>query len=197
MKNSYEIKNDVLIIKRDLTDLDLFLKDFLGVLKKYSGYLVVSGFVSIATGRIRGTEDIDLLVPVMNKEAFERFFRNLTKNNFWCYQSDNVDEVYSYIKEMKSIRFARKNEMFPNIEFIPIDASKKAKYFEYSHPQKIKIKNFEFLIPPLEFEILYKEIVLGGEKDIADAKHLRIFFSEILKENKFEEYKQIIQNEIK
>ncbi len=33
--NGYELKDGTLIIERDLTDLDLFVKDFLEILKKY------------------------------------------------------------------------------------------------------------------------------------------------------------------
>ncbi len=87
--------------------------------------------------------------------------------------------------------------MFPNIEFIPFNETKRAKFFEFTHPQKIKIKDFEFKIPPIEFEILYKEIVLAGKKDIADAKHLRTFFSNILNEKKFKEYGPVIRGELK
>ena len=84
-----------------------------------------------------------------------------------------------------------------NIEFISINETRKAKYFEFTHPQKIKIKDFEFKIPPIEFEILYKEIILKGKKDIADAIHLRIFFSDIVNNKKFEEYEKIIRGELK
>ena len=97
--------------------------------------------------------------------------------------------------DLMSIRFARVNEMFPNMEFIPFDETKKAKFFEFNHPQKIKIQDFEFKIPPIEFEILYKEIILGGEKDLADAKHLRTFFSELITEEKFKEYLPVIMLE--
>ncbi len=193
----YEVINNIIIVNRDLTELDIFLRDFLNILKKHSDYLVVSGFVSIATGRTRGTEDIDMLVPVMKKEKFERFFNELNEKRFWCYQGDNVNEVYLYVKDMKNIRFAKKDEMFPNIEFISINETRKAKYFEFTHPQKIKIKDFEFKIPPIEFEILYKEIILKGKKDIADARHLRIFFSDIVNNKKFEEYEKIIREELK
>ena len=193
----YEVINNIIIVNRDLTELDIFLRDFLNILKKHSDYLVFSGFVSIATGRTRGTEDIDMLVPVMKKEKFERFFNELNEKRFWCYQGDNVNEVYLYVKDMKNIRFAKKDEMFPNIEFISINETRKAKYFEFTHPQKIKIKDFEFKIPPIEFEILYKEIILKGKKDIADARHLRIFFSDIVNNKKFEEYEKIIREELK
>ena len=196
-KKGYIIEEDIIIIQRDLTELDLFVKKFLEVLKKHSDYLVVSGFVSICTGRARGTEDIDVLVPVMEKENFIRLFNDLDKNDFWCYQGDTPENVYDYIKGLNNIRFAKINEIFPNIEFVPFNQTKKAKFFEFNHPQKIKIKDFEFKIPPLEFEILYKEIILNGKKDIEDAKHLRIFFSEIIKEEKFKEYGPIIKGEVK
>ncbi|MAG07536.1 hypothetical protein CMI46_01855 [Candidatus Pacearchaeota archaeon] len=195
--NAYAFENDTIVIDRNLTDLDIFVRDFLNVLKPFSNYLIVSGFVSIATGRARGTEDVDILVPVMDKSKFGEFFNELTKNDFWCYQGENIDDVYSYIEKMINIRFAKKDEMFPNMEFISIDESKKTKYFEFTHPQKIKISDFEFNIPPIEFEILYKEIILKSKKDIADAQHLRVFFSNILDDKKFKEYKSIIEEELK
>jgi len=195
-QSGYIIEGEIIIINRSLTKLDLFVKKFTDVLKKHSDYLIVSGFVSISTGRTRGTEDIDILVPIMDKDKFKNLFNDLQENNFWCYQGDTIDEVYSYIDSLTNIRFAQINEMFPNIEFIPINEARKAKYFEFTHPQKIKIKNFEFKIPPIEFEVLYKELILGDKKDLADAKHLRTFFSDILKEKKFKEYETIIRSEL-
>tara|TARA_Y100000034_G_scaffold31219_1_gene38199 strand:- start:1751 stop:2347 length:597 start_codon:yes stop_codon:yes gene_type:complete len=196
-EKGYYIDGGTIVVNRELNKLDLFLKDFLEVLRGRSDYLVVSGFVSISTGRTRGTEDIDVLFPVMGKEDFGRLFGDLIKNGFWCYQGDSFEEVYEYVENMNNIRFARVDEMFPNIEFIPIDETKEAKFFEFSHPQKIKISDFEFKIPPLEFEILYKEIVLASEKDIADAMHLRTFFKDILKNEKFKEYESIVRKELK
>lgn len=193
----YELDGDVIVLNRELTELDLFVKDFLEILKKHSDYLVVSGFVSISTGRSRGTEDVDILIPVMGENEFKDLFQDLQKNNFWCYQGDNFEEVYSYVRDMVNVRFARVNEMFPNIEMVFINENKKAQYYEFTHPQKIKIKDFEFKIPPLEFEILYKEIILAGKKDFEDAGHLRALFSDILKQEKFKEYEPVIKEELK
>jgi len=192
MQNGYSIEGDVIIINRDLDELDRFVKDFLDILKKHSDYLIVSGYVSICSGRTRGTEDVDILVPVIEKEKFKNLFDELIKNNFWCYQGDSAEEAHSYLENLESIRFARVDELFPNIELVPFNETKKAKQFEFNHPQKIKIKDLEFKICPLEFEILYKEKILAGKKDIEDAKHLRTFFSEILDEKKFKEYEPII-----
>ena len=192
----YEFKEDILIINRELTDLDHFVDDFLNILKSHSDYLIVNGFVSISTGRVRGTEDVDVLVPIMDKSHFKTMFEDLLKNKFWCYQTDSYSEAYTYFKKFNSLRFAREGEMFPNMEVVPIDETKKAKYFEFSNPQKIKIKNFEFKIPWLEFEIIYKEKVLGSKKDFEDAKHLRTFFSEVLNKQKFDKSLEAIKNEI-
>ena len=138
------------------------------------------------------------ILELIEDRTSEDLFLDLEINNFWCYQGENSSEIFDkYVKEKLNIRFARKDELFPNMEVIFIDESRKAKYYEFTHPQKIKIKDFEFKIPPLEFEILYKEIVLAGKKDLEDAKHLRILFKRILDENKFKECEEIIKNEIK
>lgn len=197
MKRGYILNKGVIEIDRELTELDEFVQDFLNVIKNHSDYLIVSGFVSISTGRTRGTEDIDILIPIMPYEKFKKLFESLKNAGFWCYQGDSADEIYDYFKNKDNVRFARKNEMFPNMEVIPIDESRKAKFFEFSHPQRIKVDNFEFKIPPIEFEILYKEIILKGKKDVDDANHLREFFSEILNEDKFKEFKKIIINDKK
>jgi hypothetical protein len=194
---AYTVENGTIIINRELTKLDLFVKDFLDVLRRHSDYLVVSGFVSISTGRTRGTEDIDILAQKLDKVKFASFLEDLFRNKFWCYQGDASEEIWKYIEQGDNIRFAKEGEMFPNVEFISVDKSKPAKYFEFIHPQKIKVQDFEFKIPPIEFEILYKEIILAGKKDIEDARHLRAFFSELIKKEKFKEYEPIIKKELK
>ena len=193
---AYSLEDGTIIIKRKFTELDAFVKKFISVLKRHSEYLIVSGFVSIATGRARGTEDVDILVPVMERAGFGKFFKDAEKTGFWCYQGDSAEDIYPYVREMDSIRFAEKGKMFPNIEFIPVNESKKAKWFELKNPQKMKVGDFEFNVPPIEFEILYKETVLVGKKDMADAMHLRAFFSDILSKEKFKQYEPIVRSEL-
>jgi hypothetical protein len=194
---AYSVENGTIIINRELTRLDLFVRGFLDVLKKHSDYLIVSGFVSISTGRTRGTEDIDILAQKLTKIKFALLLEELFRNKFWCYQGDTIDEIWRHIENGDNIGFAKEGEMFPNVEFISVDKSKPTKYFEFTHPQKIKIQDFEFKIPPIEFEILYKEIVLADKKDIGDARHLRTFFSELIKKERFKEYEPIIKKELK
>jgi hypothetical protein len=196
-KKGYILDRERIIIQRDLTELDLFVRDFIDVLKKHTGYLVVSGFISICTGRVRGTEDVDILVPVMAETKFREIFEDLAKHGFWCYQGDRPAGVYSYVKQLTSVRFARVNEVFPNVELIPFNEKKRAKFFEFNHPVRICVGGFEFNAPPIEFEILYKEIVLKGKKDMEDAKHLRTFFAGMLKAAKFREYAPIVRWEVR
>ncbi len=195
MTEAYKVERDTIIINRELNELDLFVKDFLNIFKKYTRYLLVSGYVSITSGRSRATEDVDILFPVLDKSKFRELYNDLIKNGFWCYQGDSSEDVYDYVKSMDSIRFARNGEVFPNMECVPINSSKKAQFFELNNPQKAKVQNFEFLIPPIEFEILYKEINLKSEKDIEDARHLRNIFGDILSEEKFNKYKLIIRGQ--
>lgn len=192
MGEAYHVEGDVIVLHRELTELDKFVKKFLDILTRHSDYLIVSGYVSISTGRTRGTEDVDILVPVLPRDVFEALFHDLVNNGFWCYQGDAVGELYDYVKGKMHIRFAREGEMFPNIELVPVDRTKKVQFFEFAHPQKMLVADFEFKVPPLEFEILYKERVLGSAKDIADALHLRTLFSSILSEEKFKRFEAIV-----
>lgn len=194
MPQAYTFDGKTLTIRRQLTPLDLFVKDFLTLLKRHAEYVVVSGFVSIATGRTRGTEDVDVIVPLMNERQFGAFFHDVITNGFWCYQGDTPNIVYPYIKEFLSVRFARKNEMFPNIEFISFNATKKEKVREFNDRILLKVRDFTLNIPPLEFEIIYKEKVLGSKKDKEDASHLRALFSDILENDKFKEYAVLLQH---
>jgi len=51
----------------DRTILDEFAEQFCDIVNKHCKYIVCSGFVAIAHGRTRGTEDIDMIVEKLNK----------------------------------------------------------------------------------------------------------------------------------
>lgn len=46
----------------DTNILNKFTIEFCNIIQKHSRYVIVSGFLAIATGRARGTEDIDILI---------------------------------------------------------------------------------------------------------------------------------------
>ncbi len=47
---------------KERTILDTFAEDFVDVVGKHAMYVIVSGFVAIAHGRSRGTEDVDIII---------------------------------------------------------------------------------------------------------------------------------------
>ncbi|MBI2673458.1 hypothetical protein HYX19_04300, partial [Candidatus Woesearchaeota archaeon] len=68
---------------------------FCRVIEKYAKYIIVSGFVAIASGRVRGTEDIDIIIEKINKKIFTQMHIDLEKNSFVAIQSDNPDTLYA------------------------------------------------------------------------------------------------------
>ena len=62
--------------------LDKFCIDFCKVVEKHCKYIIVSGFVAISSGRIRGTEDIDMIIEKLDIEKFKQLHKDLIKNNF-------------------------------------------------------------------------------------------------------------------
>jgi hypothetical protein len=133
-----------------------------------------------------------MLFPIISEDNFNLMFNDLINNGFWCLQTDSQKEAYSYVRNYESIRFARTDQLFPNMECTPIDKTRKSKYYEFTHPINIKIEDFDFKAPQIEFEILYKEIVLAGEKDVKDALHLRNMFKDYLSKKIFDECERVI-----
>lgn len=170
--NKKEIK-----LNRKISELDKFVIDFCSLLDKY---VLVSGYVSILFGRSRATEDIDLLIPEMNSEEFNRLWKKIYGSGFECVNTDIPKEAFEIINNEHNIRFSRKGKPIPNMEFKLI----KNKIHEYSFKNKIKVimgKN-SIYISPLEMQIAYKLMLgkRGNNKDLEDAKHLYELFKENL-----------------
>ena len=162
-------------IKKILNELDKFVIDFLEILTDFSDYVIVSGYVSILLGRTRASEDIDLLVPKVNKEKFIELWNALHFKGFECLNTSNIEEAFSMLNE-HAIRFAKELPI-PNIEFKQI----KTEFDNHSFKNRLKVilDNNILYISPLEAQISYK-LFLGSEKDIEDAKHLYDTFKEKL-----------------
>jgi len=176
-----------------LNKLDKFVLDFVKILKKYSDYVIISGYVSILFGRSRATEGIDLLVPKMNKKTFLKLFHDLNKK-FECINSSKPDELYNdYLLNNNAIRFSYRDKPIPNIEFK--FAKTTMDYEALKQKLYVKMGSRELIISSLELQIAFKEEVLGSEKDIEDALHIRTVFEKNLNKNKLEHYKKILKNE--
>ena len=79
---------------KDRTILDIFAEDFVRVVEKHVKYIIVSGFVAIAHGRSRGTEDIDIIIERNSKDELITMHHELEVAAFECIQSDNPGVIY-------------------------------------------------------------------------------------------------------
>lgn len=172
----YDSLKKELILNKEINNLDRFVLSFVDLLDKY---VIVSGYVSILLGRSRATEDIDLLIPNMVYEKFEKLWESIKKAGFECINTSKVKEAFDMWDD-HAIRFCRKGKVIPNMEFKKITNEN----HKYSFDNKIKVivgKDI-FLIAPLEMQIAYK-LYLGSQKDLEDAKHLYDAFLEDLNIN--------------
>src|SRR3989344_292808 len=101
------LPNNTIKLERELSELDLFALDFIRILKKYTKYAVVSGYVSILLGRARASEDIDILVPRMDPINFSNLLKELKDRVFYCLNAEDYKGAYSYLNDNIPVRFAK------------------------------------------------------------------------------------------
>lgn len=153
--------------------LDKFCTDFCSVVEKHAKYIIVSGFVAIASGRKRATEDIDMIIERIDEKKFTKLHNDLIQNCFTCMQSDNPAEIFSYLQDRTSVRYTRENnEPEMEIKFAK-DVLDDA---QLAGRTKIQLTGLDIWFGSIEMNIAYKEEYLKSDKDLEDAKYLRIVF---------------------
>jgi len=180
-------------LDRILSELDKFVLETIGIISEVTDYVIVSGYVSILFGRTRMTEDVDVLIPSMPREIFERFLEKLKADGFWIVNSDSTEGSFELLESYHSIRIARDQKIVPNIElkFVKDDADRES----LSNALTVKMGEYELKISPLELQIAYKEEILKSEKDLEDAKHLFEVFKDELDLSLIEKYRTELKNE--
>jgi hypothetical protein len=175
----------------DKNILDKFVLDFCKVAEKHAIYIIVSGFVAISSGRARGTEDIDMIIQKLDFEKFGQFHKDLIKNNFVCMQSDNIEEIYSYLKDNLSVRYTYKNKPLPEME---IKFTKdELDEIQLKNRTKLEITGLNIWFGSINMNIAFKEELLKSDKDMEDARHLRIVYSELIDEKEINKFKELIR----
>lgn len=180
----YPDKKEI-ILDRELSNLDRLVIDFCNLL---DSYVLVSGYVSILFGRSRGTEDVDLLIPLMSYPQFNKLWLKIHENGFECVTNSRTDDAFEMLKK-HAIRFSISGKPTPNIEFkiIKTDLDK----YSFGNRIKVKMGKESLFISPLEMQIAYKLFLaadgtdeeLMSDKDIEDARHLyKIFKDKINKD---------------
>ena len=177
---------------KDRTILDIFAEDYVRVVEKHVKYIIVSGFVVIAHGRSRGTEDIDMIVERMSKDEFIRMHHELEATAFECMQSDNPDVIYDdYLNDNLSVRYVRKDSYIPEMELKFTKNS--LDDYQIKTRTKLPLTGLDFYFSSIEMNLAFKEELLKSEKDLEDAHHLRIIYSDIIDENEIRKIKAEIR----
>ncbi len=191
----FKVESQLLIMEREIKDLNIlseFCEQFCKIIEKYCRYIVVSGFVAIASGRTRGTEDIDLIIEKIDLTKFKDVYEGLKQKDFVCMQSDNVEEIYGYLKDNTSVRFTWKDKPLPEMEV----KFAKDKLDEYQLNTKVKLEltGIDVWFSNINVNIAFKEELLKSPKDLEDARHLRIVYVELVDEKEIEKIKKMIKN---
>jgi len=177
----------------DSSVLVSFINDFVRVLEARGiKYALVSGFVAIAHGRSRGTEDIDVIVEKLSANEFESLFGALASAGFECIQGGKPGELYAdYLAENSSLRFVRAGEFVPEMELkLSKDALDEKQLAERT---KLPLTGLPFYFSTIETNIAFKEELLKSPKDIADSRHLRTVYEGEVDEGKVGRIKTLIR----
>ena len=140
-------------MKREIdnkTILDKFAEKFCNIVERHARYIICSGFVAIAHGRARGTEDIDMIIEKIPREEFIMLHKDLIKGGFICIQGDNPESIYDdYLIKGESVRYVENREgLFP-----PEMEMKLAKDFLDEEQLKERIK-----MPLTELDIYFSPV---------------------------------------
>lgn len=181
-------------MKREISNrnlLDKFTEDFCKIVNNHTKYIICSGFVAISHGRSRGTEDIDMVISRLSLPDFTKLHEDLIKSGFICMQSNFPKEIYNYLKNNDSVRYTYENEFLPEME---VKFAKDSIDEEQLNSRiKIPFTELDIYFPRIEESIAFKEEYLKSEKDLEDAKHLRIIYEGELDEEYIIKYKEKIK----
>ncbi len=175
----------------DKSILDKFCIDFCSVVEQFCEYIVVSGFVVIASGRTRGTEDIDVIIQKIGKDIFVKLHNALVEKGFVCIQSDDPEEIYDYLEDKSSVRYTYEDRPLPEIEL----KMSKDELDEYQIKTKTKLAltGLDIWFSSVNMNIAFKEELLKTDKDIEDAKYLRTIYEEEIDEKEINKIKAMIR----
>jgi len=180
-----------IVSKKVLNELDKLVLEFIGVVEKRVRYMIVSGYVAILLGRSRATEDVDILIERLDKNVFERIFSVLKEAGFYCLNCEAAMSAFKYLSQGEAIRFAKKRMVIPNFEVKFMKNSVEEECFKQC--LKVEMGKKVLQVSNLELQIVFKEKILKSEKDIEDARHLRMVFDEKLNKEKIEYWEREIE----
>ncbi len=181
-------------MNREISDkniLNRFCINFCKVLSRHVEYIVVSGFVAIASGRTRGTEDIDIIIRKIDFEKFKKMHEDLIKHDFVCIQSKDEREIFDYLSEKISVRYVLKSQPIPQIE-LKFEKDELDDY-QFKTKEKLQLTGTNVWFGSVNMNVAFKEELLKSDKDLEDARYLRLVYKEKIKENEIKKIKDMIR----
>ncbi len=176
-------------LDRELSELDLFVLDFVKILEKHAAYAIVSGYVALLFGRSRATEDVDLFITRLSRQQFHGFYESLKKNGFSSVLVDSEEELFSMLNDGLAVRFGRKGSPIPNMEMkFARDA---LDMLSLQSRIKVVTKQGSLFISSPELQVAYKKWVLCSPKDLEDARHLQKLFT--ISDENINKYKELFR----
>jgi hypothetical protein len=175
----------------DRNMLDRFCTEFCRIVEKHCNYIIVSGFLAISSGRVRSTEDIDMIIPRLSKRDFGRLHDDLNKGGFICMQSGDASVIYEYLADKTNVRYTYMDKPVPEME---LKFAKDAlDDYQLSTRKKIALTGLDVYFSSIEMNIAFKEEYLKSDKDMEDARHLRLVFSDEINEEEIRRIKSMIR----
>ena len=101
---------------------------------------------------------------------------------FECIQSSKVEDIFDYLNRKDSVRYVRKGG-----EFLPPEMEMKFVKDEIDEMQmktrrKFELTGLDIWFSSIEFNVAFKEELLKSDKDMQDARHLRIIYRDEIDE---------------
>jgi hypothetical protein len=180
----------IVVSEKYLTLLDRFVLDFIQILEPITPYVIVSGYVAILFGRSRGTEDVDILIPTLEKEDFTKLHDALIKGGFEFLNAEDASGLHDMLTKKMGIRIARKDQFIPNIElkFLKDEVDRMV----LRDRTEVNLPDASLFISPIGMQIAYK-LYLGSQKDIEDALYLWEIFKEELDHARLKKHMEIFK----
>lgn len=186
-----ELTEGRLQVSRELSELDEAVIGFVDVLEDRAiEYVIVSGYIAILTGRSRGTEDVDIILEPLDRQATDELVETLEERGYWG-MAMPLEEMYAMLHSGDRIRVAEDGELIPNFEVW--FASNGIEHEALDAAITAELDSATLSISPLELQIAYKLRLAQhagstAGKDFEDALHLYETFAASLNIEQLEEY---------
>ena len=189
------VSRKVIQLDKLISELDRLVFKFVKVLEKHADYVIVSGYVSILFGRARATEGVDILIEELSEAEVNVFYEDLTNNGFWCLNSGDVKDIYSYLEDGLAVRFAVKGSSIPNFEVK--FARKRLSVEALKDVLTVVTRIGKIRISSIERQIAFKRYYLKSDKDLEDAEHIERVFKGHVDKEKINKYRELISRDEK